>query len=241
MSDNTQVPEANFIALFCEAIMHGTVTGSLLLHAYATSPISSVLYDPNTTMWVEIFGAVTFSANLYAIGIIAFKAWEHERALNGVWFREGRFHRALLIVIESGAVYCLTLVIIMILIAAGDDFGVVIVIDILAHLTGIYPSIILVLVAAKLAYADEVDRSIAFASIRFNQSRGGPRPAATRGLSDATSAVPEPVEVDMHMRTSRPETSSKPFIGGIEDVGSMTLGECSLQVVEVDERNIQEV
>ena len=37
--------------------------------------MSAVLYDAKTTLWVEIFGAVTFTANLYAIGIIAYKAW----------------------------------------------------------------------------------------------------------------------------------------------------------------------
>ena len=35
---------------------------------------------------------------------------QHERAMKGVWTHGGRFHRALLVVIESGTVYCLVLV-----------------------------------------------------------------------------------------------------------------------------------
>ena len=54
-----------------------------MVHAYTTSPMSAVLYDNSTTQWVEIFGAVTFAANMYAIGIIAFKAW-YVKHTNGV-------------------------------------------------------------------------------------------------------------------------------------------------------------
>lgn len=51
------------------------VTGSILVHTYATSGFSKNLYDDNVTLWVVIFGSVTFTANFYAICIMGYKAW----------------------------------------------------------------------------------------------------------------------------------------------------------------------
>lgn len=68
----------------------------------------------------------------------------------------GRFRRTVLVIVESGMIYCVVLVgrfpartdtnqtflsplfqqlIIVVLISAGNDYGVIVVIDILAHLT----------------------------------------------------------------------------------------------------------
>ncbi|KAF7790562.1 hypothetical protein EIP86_001518, partial [Pleurotus ostreatoroseus] len=219
-------------------IVTGAVTGSLLIHAYATTPMSAVLYDAKTTLWVEIFGAVTFTANLYAIGIIAYKAWQHERAMNGIWSHGSRVHRALLIFIESGAIYCLVLVglraskkgtmlstfcqaVIVVLISVGNDFGVIVGIDIIAHLTGIYPSIILILVSAKLAYSDEIERNATLTSMRYNRTLTS-RQTSTTGRNESGSYALDPTEFDLRMHASHSETSSKAFLNNIENVGCVT-------------------
>jgi len=157
-------------------IVTGAVTGSSLVHAYATSGISANLYNNTVTLWLEVFGAVTFASNFYAICVMGYKAWLHERMTKHVFPHGRRFHRLILIIVESGMIYCLVLLIIVFLIAAGNDYGVIVVVDILAHLTGIYPSLILILISAKMSMSDQLERDkTTLASIHYRQVNGHPQ------------------------------------------------------------------
>ncbi|KDR82725.1 hypothetical protein GALMADRAFT_238230 [Galerina marginata CBS 339.88] len=156
-------------------IMTGAITGSFLVHAYATSGISRTLYNNNVTLWVEVFGAVTFSANFYAICIIGYKAWQHERAMKQIFTHGRMLHRVVLVIIESGMIYCIVLLVTVGLISAGNDFGVIVIIDILAHLTGIYPSLILILISANVSMSDQVMKDNSTLPMVFQAPSRNPR------------------------------------------------------------------
>ena len=51
------------------------VSGAGMTHALANSPAGAELYSGDITIWFGFFGVLTCIANVYSIGMIAWKAW----------------------------------------------------------------------------------------------------------------------------------------------------------------------
>ncbi|PIL32198.1 hypothetical protein GSI_05443 [Ganoderma sinense ZZ0214-1] len=143
-------------AMVC--ILGGLVSGIGMVHAFAVSPPGEEVYNNDITNWFLSFGALTCISNVYCVIVIGYKAWatfhflrKHSRGV----IHGGTYHGALLVIIESGVLYSVVLIVTVILFAT-DNNGVYVLADILGHLTGIYPTVIIVLVSMKMSFYDDM-------------------------------------------------------------------------------------
>ncbi|KAI0749967.1 hypothetical protein C8Q80DRAFT_1066899, partial [Daedaleopsis nitida] len=140
-------------------ILGGLVSGSGMTHALAISPKGAQLYSGDITLWFAFFGVLTCIANLYSVGMISYKACNTNQMKRlGVKISGGTYYSLILLIVESGAVYCIALIITVVLFLT-DNNGVYVIADMLNHLTGIYPTIIIVLVCLKITFVDDMDRA----------------------------------------------------------------------------------
>ncbi|KAH9940165.1 uncharacterized protein BXZ73DRAFT_43019 [Epithele typhae] len=94
-------------------ISGGTAAGIGMINALSRSEIGAQVFAGDITNWFVAFGVLTFLANLYSVGMITYKAWTNARLMKGLHVNVGsgsRYWGALLLIIESGAVYCVALV-----------------------------------------------------------------------------------------------------------------------------------
>ncbi|TBU52727.1 hypothetical protein BD310DRAFT_952553 [Dichomitus squalens] len=142
-------------------ISGGLATGIGMVHAFAVSPPGQEVYDADITSWFLAFGVLTCISNIYCVVAIsdARATFRNMRQYSrGMVIRGGKYHSALLIIVESGVLYCVVLIITVILFAS-DNNGVYVIADMLSHLTGIYPTVIIVLVSLKMTFYDDVARA----------------------------------------------------------------------------------
>ncbi|RPD54332.1 hypothetical protein L226DRAFT_472059 [Lentinus tigrinus ALCF2SS1-7] len=138
-------------------IIGGFASGIGMIHAFAISSSGQEVYNEDITRWFSVFGGLTCLANIYAVVAISYRACLRTlRYLSsGVVVRGGRYYSTLLVVIESGALYSIALIITIILFAS-DNNGVYVITDMLGHLTGIYPTAIIVLVCLNMTFHDDI-------------------------------------------------------------------------------------
>ena len=109
------------------------VSGIGLVQSFSRVPYGVAIYDTNIVVWVLPFGAFTCALNIYAVAAISYKTWyervrlltNHTGGLNHTFRESVRLHRSLrtnmkvtggscsgvlLVLVESGMVYCLVLV-----------------------------------------------------------------------------------------------------------------------------------
>ncbi|KAI0749957.1 hypothetical protein C8Q80DRAFT_1102089 [Daedaleopsis nitida] len=143
-------------------IVGGIAAGSGLVHAFAMSPPGEEVFNQEITGWFGIFAGLTCIANLYAVAAISYKAWQGMKILRhlsgGVVIHGGRYYKTVLVIIESGLLYTVALIITITLFAYNNN-GVYVITDMLGHLTGIYPTGIIVLVCLNMTFHDDVTRT----------------------------------------------------------------------------------
>ncbi|KAI0709776.1 hypothetical protein C8Q76DRAFT_739774 [Earliella scabrosa] len=166
-------------------IIGGVASGIGLVRAFAISPPGEEVYNEEISKWFGIFGGLTCLANLYAVAAIGYKAWESIkllRHLNSTVVIHGtRYYGTMLVVIESGLLYSVALIITIILFAL-DNNGVYVVTDMLGHLTGIYPTGIIVLVCLNMTFHDDVSRAEKMVStMQCEPQSGGYGPQSSGG------------------------------------------------------------
>ncbi|KAJ3745515.1 hypothetical protein DFH05DRAFT_1542433 [Lentinula detonsa] len=163
------------IYLSCLLMLGSSVTGSVMVYEFSLSPPGQPNFSNVTTVWFSIFGGFSFLTNLYAVVVIALKTWLHRRKMRrlcvDVIVSGPRYYSALFLVIESGGIYCVAVILVIIFFVQSSN-AVIIVADMLAHLTGIYPTVIIVLVCLKLTQHDEMTRKEA--TLATMQFRGQP-------------------------------------------------------------------
>ncbi|KAJ3852447.1 hypothetical protein EV368DRAFT_15544, partial [Lentinula lateritia] len=145
----------------CFLMVGSTVTGSVMVYQFSLSPPGQPNFSNNTTIWFSIFGGFSFLTNFYAVIVISLKTWLHQRKMKRVCVdvvvNGPRYYGALFLVIESGGIYCIAVILVIIFFVQSSNV-VIILADMLAHLTGIYPTVIIVLVCLKLTQHDEMTR-----------------------------------------------------------------------------------
>ncbi|KAI0743080.1 hypothetical protein C8Q80DRAFT_953258 [Daedaleopsis nitida] len=147
-------------------IVGGLTCGIGMTHALSQLPNGVPLTaSPEVMIWFGGFGALTVVSNVYSVVLIGWKAWEKTRMLKGInlYISGGTYFSVLVLIIESGALYCVALAITFALFMA-DSAAVYIMADIVIHLTGIYPTIIIVLVCLQLTCKDNFTRAETSAS-----------------------------------------------------------------------------
>ncbi|KAI0047559.1 hypothetical protein FA95DRAFT_1605979 [Auriscalpium vulgare] len=103
---------------------------------------------------------LTLCTNGVVTGLISYRAWIHYRSSQAVRIRIGRDRAlaALLLLVESGALYCTIWITLIVLwpFAASQPVAFYIPADLLPQLTGMYPTVIIVICALRRSYADTV-------------------------------------------------------------------------------------
>ncbi|KAI0749974.1 hypothetical protein C8Q80DRAFT_1120074 [Daedaleopsis nitida] len=200
------------LAFPATCILGGLVAGVGMTQALSRSPDGQELFGEDITIWFTCFGTLTCIANLYSVAAITVKAWQHNRylrSLNNGAQVAGRNYSVLLVIVESGAVYCIALIITIVLFML-DDNGVYVISDMLNHLTGIYPTIIIVLVCLRITFHDD-----------FNRAKN---PKTVRVPSDALSSLHTQSRISQYAvpkpSTDRPLLSFRPHRYGQGDTSA---------------------
>ncbi|KAK7687983.1 hypothetical protein QCA50_008353 [Cerrena zonata] len=157
----------------------GLISGIGLAYSHAnalreeTITYNTDIYKTDMVNWFESFGTFTCAINIYAVAIISYKTWQNVRSHRALGIRMtiggGGCYSVLLILIESGIVYCFLLVMAVVFFSIQSP-GVYIVKDVLSQMTGIYPTVIVVLVRLKLSWENTVvDTSLLTSVVQFAQ------------------------------------------------------------------------
>ncbi|KAK0480337.1 hypothetical protein IW261DRAFT_129155 [Armillaria novae-zelandiae] len=133
-------------------ILGSVGTGIRLFQTLASSskPIS-IYRDGSTSVWTTSAMILSLSTNVLATTLIGYRAWIHRRlmrSLNGGSYSAAQLYGKidiLALLIESGALYCCTwfaMIFVFVFVNSGTYF----MIDMLAQLSSIYPTLIITLV-----------------------------------------------------------------------------------------------
>ncbi|KIK55790.1 hypothetical protein GYMLUDRAFT_248382 [Collybiopsis luxurians FD-317 M1] len=183
----------------CGLLLGAAVAGAFMVRAmYISLTGPGSLFNVSTTAAVMAFCVLTTTINVYAIVAIGYRAWIHSRTMKIISGGEdlivgglgGRYSRIFLVFVESGFIYSIALILMMILFGAYNN-GVYIVIGILAQLTGIYPTSIIVLVCLQLTQHDHITRM----ESTINFQRRGHHILTTDLGATSVSYTPRPVVI----------------------------------------------
>ncbi|KAI0258647.1 hypothetical protein BC834DRAFT_910605, partial [Gloeopeniophorella convolvens] len=136
------------------------------------SPELSVLHrrfnaDIQNTLATLVACVLSLASNLWAFGLVAWKAWSHRRLveeLHNEGFRSSAVGRALVLLLESGAVYSLiwALVIATLSVSSTDShairrmaIGDDVILTVIVYVSAMYPIAIWLIVAVKSRARDE--------------------------------------------------------------------------------------
>ncbi|KAH9933968.1 uncharacterized protein BXZ73DRAFT_46061 [Epithele typhae] len=146
-------------------IVGGIVSAAGLAVSLAESGSGDQLFTSRTRLWFVLFGGLTFIANMYSVVLLCWKA----RSLRSHIGLLGKSpcRSALVIIVESGAVYCLSWVIVTALFLLESN-GVYAMVSMMNHLTGMYPTAIIILVCLKITFHDDVTRHETLETLRFD-------------------------------------------------------------------------
>ncbi|KAJ3896123.1 hypothetical protein GG344DRAFT_61525 [Lentinula edodes] len=183
----------------CALLLGGIVSSGFLVHAIFISLVGQTLFNPKTIGAMVAFGILTTMINFYAISVIGYRAWSHDREMK-VFTSSGslimgrfggQYLRIFLIFIESGFIYCIIPVLMVILFGVADN-GVYIVIGVLAQMTGIYPTAIIVLICLQLTQRDiiaQTELATRNMTVRLQQMDHDSQPEYTLTIPASVSTV----------------------------------------------------
>ncbi|KAL5513582.1 hypothetical protein ACEPAH_3981 [Sanghuangporus vaninii] len=155
------------------SITAGVISSVGLTMAFSVEPSGEEIFSHRIFDWIMPFFSFTFITNVYAVGVIAIKTWQHRQTMKQLERSGSRvisssnMQTILLLLIESGFLYCLALIIIIILFVVGNN-GVYVIADMVAHLTGIYPVVIIVLVILQLTQHDISTKQLTLSRMNFD-------------------------------------------------------------------------
>ncbi|KAK0470075.1 uncharacterized protein EV420DRAFT_88900 [Desarmillaria tabescens] len=135
-----------------------------------------------TSAWAISAMILTLTTNVFATTLIAYRAWTHRRLIRSLTSGTLAIQVSgqigiLAFLIESGTMYCCTWFA-MIFVFAFVNSGVYIMIDMLAQLSAIYPTLIITLVCLGSTLDDSIQT--------FEQSRSSQR---IRSLTDPQPSI----------------------------------------------------
>ncbi|KAK7677375.1 hypothetical protein QCA50_019706 [Cerrena zonata] len=162
-----------YIVIFPAAcVLGGIVSGIGLVHSFATVPPGEAIYNTDMVNWFEPYGAFTCAINIYAVAAISYKTWQNVKQHRALGIKMtvggGSCYGVLLILIESGIVYCFFLIGAVVLFSAQSS-GVYIITDMLGQVTGIYPTVIIVLVCLKMSWDSTMTSTALLTTAQFVQ------------------------------------------------------------------------
>ncbi|KAI0049284.1 hypothetical protein FA95DRAFT_908840 [Auriscalpium vulgare] len=127
--------------------------------------------------WAISWTAMTLATNAAATGIITYNSWVYHCDIRRILGPSASpLHRHVsLLLIESGSLYCCTFALLLALVATKQD-GAYVLNHMIPQLTGIYPTLVLVLICLKLTRSDMNSRPPRFptSSPRLRQMSASP-------------------------------------------------------------------
>ncbi|KAI0051186.1 hypothetical protein FA95DRAFT_1602866 [Auriscalpium vulgare] len=141
----------------------GTIAAQVVLTATSSGVAKALSSDPGaprtTTAKLYIASVVlTLCTNGVVTCLIAYRAWIHYRSSQAIRTRIGsdRVLAVLLLLVESGVLYCVLWITLIALwpFAASEPPVFYVILYLLPQLTGIYPTVIIVICALKRSFAD---------------------------------------------------------------------------------------
>jgi len=206
------------ILLLCN-IGASVASAVLFLEAIQMKP-GPVLEDFNTALhllWTEWF--LTFATNLWATGLIFIRAWQHRRLLRSLSVKEtfkSNTEQVLAFLVESGALYLGLWIAVIVTSVPQVTFGAESFHTAVAQLVGMYPTMIVVVVALRLSTADVLSRPDAEGKsfIAFTPSSPSPaRPKLAQDIENSLDGRSTPALSDvMSTLSTHIESSWKPEV-----------------------------
>ncbi|KAI0695547.1 hypothetical protein BC835DRAFT_1414831 [Cytidiella melzeri] len=158
---------SNALAIPLALWLASIAEGLAVMHALAVDAPGEAasLAATTITTWTVAFAATTCFSNFWAVCMIGYRYYIYHKEVVVVLGRRRASYRTILVlIIESGLLYCLSWLLFIIVYMSGSR-GMYIMFHLLAQLTGIYPTMIIVLVCLRLTQQDDMDNF--HASIRF--------------------------------------------------------------------------
>ncbi|KAI0280213.1 hypothetical protein BGY98DRAFT_350386 [Russula aff. rugulosa BPL654] len=154
---------------------------------YATAFEKTMIALPSLTLATNVVATCLVLSRIFALHIMVRRAERLDRLSSLIGQGGTRYRRLLKMLIESGGMYCLTWLILLCLIITGSMAEHVF-LAIIGQLTGIYPTLIIVLVSLNLAQDRDtqgpVDTGLKFSSSTVN----GPTRTVSFSLAHAPSS-----------------------------------------------------
>ncbi|KAG8980902.1 hypothetical protein FRB93_008881 [Tulasnella sp. JGI-2019a] len=156
-----------------------TISGALVVYYEArTVQVNADTYLNTSSNLTIVVIVCTLLMNLLTTSLIAGRLWWINRQVQHVSNkRSSRYRKVMAAIIESGSLYTLTMLILIILYGAGSVNGVYLAAYIVPMVIGIFPTLIVLQVNITPRVGMETTRGVAISSIhedtmRFNQSGG---------------------------------------------------------------------
>jgi len=148
--------------------------------SYATAFQKSMIALPSLTLATNLVATSLILSRVFALQYSMRKAERGHGRGSLIGHGGMRYHRLLKILIESGGMYCLTWLILLCLIVTGSDAAHVF-LGIIGQLTGIYPTLIIVLVSLNMTQ-DRIQGPVVDTAIKF-ESNSVPMSTFARSIS----------------------------------------------------------
>jgi len=162
------------------------------IYTLAHMPRDGSVYASDLSAWITSFNVLSAATNVLASALIAHRIWSINRRL-GSFSHTGKtgIHPVIVIVVESGAVYAASLIILTVLYTTGDH-AQYIVLDAITPLIGIVFSLIIIRVGLKLAGGDANHGSATW-KLSVSEGSGGGRRS-----QPARHTMARPIAVQMN-------------------------------------------
>ncbi|KAI0068049.1 hypothetical protein BV25DRAFT_1911078 [Artomyces pyxidatus] len=146
----------NYVACLVPACLFAgsMATGMSMIYACSRTSESPAVMASGCGRWIVSWMVSNVAMNAAATGVVTYFAWLYRDVRRTLGPSASRPHFILfLLVIESGSLYCCTFAVLLILFTLGID-GAYILNHMIPQLTGIYPTLIIVLICLKLTRGD---------------------------------------------------------------------------------------
>ncbi|KAK7692891.1 hypothetical protein QCA50_004526 [Cerrena zonata] len=144
------------IVLPCLLLTGSAVSGGVILYIFAKIDTQTEIFSDQLSHWISSFFALTLATNIICTTLVAFKIWQ----VNKLSVRVGATNLipVFFVVIESGALYSMTLIVLLATYLAGS-WSQYLLIDALSPIIGIVFSFVIVRLGLSLSSSSETTRS----------------------------------------------------------------------------------
>ncbi|KAI0632006.1 hypothetical protein C8Q77DRAFT_893101 [Trametes polyzona] len=132
---------ARLIAIPSVLLLGSTASGIGILYSFAKTVPDAEIFADKLQKWIVSFFSLTLATNIICTGLVALRIWWINRAI--MKFTSRSYRPILFLVLESGAVYSVTLMALLILYKTGSWFQYVL-LDAISPIVGLVFSMVII-------------------------------------------------------------------------------------------------